>query len=90
MNIIVKRKLKDYDAWKKIVSDLDGLRKEYGSKGMSVYRNANDPNEVYLVLDWDDRKPYKNYFNLPEVQKALADTGTTEVVEVNETFHLAE
>ena len=90
MNIIIKRKLKDYDSWKKIVSDLNGLRKEYGSKGMTVYRNAKDPNEVYLVMKWDDEKPYINYFNLPEVMKALADTGTTEVIELSESFYLEE
>jgi len=90
MNIIVKRKLKDYDAWKKVVSDLDGMRKEYGSKGVTVYRNARDPNEIYLIFDWEDEKPYINYLELPEVKKALADTGTTEVIEVSESFHLAE
>ena len=44
--------------------------------------------EVYAVFDWDDRKSYLGYFNLPEVQKALADTGTTEIVEVSESFNL--
>ena len=90
MNIIIKRQLKDYDSWKKIVSDLNGLRKEYGSKGMTVYRNAKDPNEVYAIIEWDDDKPYTNYFNLSEVKKALADTGTIEVIEVSESFHLEE
>mgnify|MGYP001449100005 CR=1 FL=1 len=91
MNIIMKRKLKDYDSWKKVVSNLDGLRKKYGSKGMTVYQNARDPNEVYLVIEWEDGKPYREYLNLPEVQKALADTGTIEeVVEVGEAFHLEE
>lgn len=55
-----------------------------------VYRNANDPNKVYPVFDWDDAKPYTNYMNLPEVRKALADTGTIEIIEVSETFILEE
>jgi quinol monooxygenase YgiN len=90
MNIIIKRTLKDYNAWKQVVSQLDGLRQEYGSKGVTVYRNAKDPNEVYLIFDWEDDKSYTRYLNLPEVQKALADTGTTEIIEVSETFHLDE
>ena len=88
MKIIVKRNLKDYDSWKEVVSTGNQMRKEKGSKGVTVYRNAKDPNEVYLVLDWDDQKSYLDYFDLPEVQKALAETGTTEVVEVSETFNL--
>ena len=90
MNIIVKRNLKDFDSWKKMVSDMDNVRKEYGSQGGTVYRNAADPNEVYLVFDWDDNKPYTSYFNRPDVQKALADSGSTEIIEVGESFHLAE
>jgi len=90
MKFIIKRELKDYDSWKKVVSNLDGLRKQYGSKGMTVYRSAKDPNEVYLVVEWEEGKPYTNYFNLPEVQKALADTGTIEVIEVGESFYLEE
>ena len=88
MNIIVKRKLKDYVSWKKQLGDVDGMRKGYGSKGLTAYQNADDPNEVYLVLEWDDKKPYQNYLNHPEVQKALSLTGTTEIIEVGESFFL--
>jgi hypothetical protein len=90
MNLIIKRKLNDYDSWKKVVSELDGLRKAYGSKGATVYRNAMDPNEVYLVFDWEDGKPYTDYLNLPDVKKALANSGTTEVIEVSESFYMEE
>lgn len=88
MKILVKRNLKDYNSWKEMVSGNNELRKEKGSKGVSVYRSARDPNEVYLVFDWDDTKSYLDYFNLPDVQKVLEETGSTEVVEVSETFNL--
>lgn len=88
MKIIVKRNLKDYNSWKELVSTKNEARKDMGSKGMTVYRSVKDPNEVYCVLDWDDQKSYLDYFDLPEVQKALEDTGSTEIIEVSETFHL--
>jgi len=90
MHIIVKRNLKDYDSWVKVVSEANEVRKGYGSKGGTVYRSATDPNEVYLVFEWDDSKLYMDYFNRPDVQKALADTGTTEIIEVSESFHMEE
>jgi len=90
MQIIVRRKLKDYDAWKKLVSEFDGARREHGSKGATVHRNAKDPSEVYLIFEWDDRKPFLAYFNRPDVQKALGETGTTEIIEVSESFRLTE
>jgi quinol monooxygenase YgiN len=88
MKIIVKRYLKDYDSWKNLVSTRNEMRKEMGSKGATVYRSAKNPDVVYLIFDWDDQKSYLDYFNLPEVQKVLADTGTTEMIEVGESFNL--
>jgi quinol monooxygenase YgiN len=90
MHIIVKRNLNDFEAWKALVSDSNQIRGDYGSKGATVYRNTANPNEVYLIFEWDDQKSYKNYFNRPDVQKSLAETGTTEIIEVSEVFHLAE
>ena len=87
MYIIVRRRLRDYASWKAVVVD-NGVRKERGSRGATVYRNAKDPNEVFVVFEWDERKSYLDYLGLPEVQKALADTGNTEIIEVSESFRL--
>ena len=53
-----------------------------------MYRSAKDPNDVALLFEWDDQKPYMIYFGLPDVQKALAETGTTELIEVGESFSI--
>ena len=90
MQLIVRRKLRDYDAWRKVVSEMDGVRQKHGSRGATVYRNAKDPNDVVMVFEWDDQKRYTDYFDLPEVQKALAQTGTTEIFEAKESFHLEQ
>lgn len=71
-----------------MVSEKNEVRQNYGSKGGVVYRDKKNPSDVYLVFDWEDNKPYMDYFNLPEVQKALSASGTTEIVEIGESFHL--
>ena len=43
-----------------------------------------------MIFDWDDAKPYTTYMNLPAVKKAVSDTGTIEIIEISEAFHLAE
>jgi quinol monooxygenase YgiN len=90
MKIIMRRQLKDYDAWKEVVTQLDGLRAHYGSRGLTSYRNAADPNEVFLVFDWDDNKHYTKYLELPDVAAAIAATGDFEVIEISEVFDLPE
>lgn len=88
MFVLIRRVLNDFEAWKEVVSEPDDLRAQYGSRGLTAYRSADNPNEVLVVLDWDDDKPYSAYLNLPEVQSALAATGTTEVTAVTEVFTL--
>lgn len=90
MKLIMRRRLNDYNAWKEIVTQLDGLRASYGSHGFTSYRSAADPNEVFLVFDWDDDKPYTKYLELPDVKAALAATGDSEVIEISEVFELPE
>lgn len=88
MKFIVKRNLNDYDSWKEVVSGNSELRKEKGSRGVAVYRSSQNPNQVYMVFEWDDAKPYRDYLDLPEVQEVLAATGSTEVIGISEHFSL--
>ncbi|HOU42368.1 MAG TPA: hypothetical protein PK829_13965 [Promineifilum sp.] len=88
MYALIRRQLNDYDRWKETVTTLDGLRAQYGSRGMTIFRAARDPNEVYLLLEWDDDKSPDDYLNLPQVQQALASTGTSEVIAISEVMRL--
>ena len=90
MYILMRRQLNDYDAWKQVVSQLDGLRAQYGARGFTAYRSAVNHVEVLLVFEWDDDRSYGDDRARPDVQRALAATGTMEITEVSEVFHLPE
>ena len=86
--MIVRRKLNDFDTWRTMVDDMEGIRRDSGSRGMTVYRNAKDPNEVTLVFEWDDNKPWREYFERPDVQEALKASGSVDITEVSERLEL--
>ena len=55
-----------------------------GSKGGFVFRNANDPNEVMLLLEWDDDKLDKlrelaTSPKMKEVQERSGYTGSPDI-----------
>jgi hypothetical protein len=51
--VIVKHKVADYARWKQMF-DADGAnRQDGGSKGGQLFRSADDPNEVVMLLEWD-------------------------------------
>jgi hypothetical protein len=54
--VLWKLSLEDYDRWKSVF-DADPLeRGANGSKGGYVFRNSREPNEVILLLEWDEGK----------------------------------
>lgn len=91
MTLILRRRLKDFDSWKKIATEKVSLRAEHGSRGATVYRSAANPNDVIVVFDWDETKPYQAYFNRPDVSQFLQETETvpTEFIEISETFSVS-
>jgi heme-degrading monooxygenase HmoA len=51
--ILVRQTVMDYEQWKSAF-DADGAnRQANGSRGGQLLRNASDPNEVIMLLEWD-------------------------------------
>jgi hypothetical protein len=51
--VMVKQKVADYARWKSIFDADDANREIAGSKGGQLFRSADDPNEVIVLLEWD-------------------------------------
>jgi len=50
---MVKQKVADYARWKSIFDADDANREIAGSKGGQLFRSADDPNEMVILLEWD-------------------------------------
>ena len=49
-------KVEDYDQWKSVFDEDPLERGANGSQGGYVFRSASDPNEVMILLEWDEGK----------------------------------
>ncbi len=52
--IIVRQKVKDYQSWKRIFDAAYALRRASGEQSCRIFRNTEDPNEITLLLEWDN------------------------------------
>src|SRR5215208_4517756 len=52
--LLVRHKVEDYERWKPGFEEHGATRKESGSKGVRLFRSADDPNETVILLEWDD------------------------------------
>ena len=51
--LLGRLKVEDYTKFKSVFVERAPLRQALGSKGGKLLRNANDPNEVFVILQWD-------------------------------------
>jgi len=76
-SILVKHTVQDYAKWKKAFDENADSRKSFGSKGGRVYRTNGSPNEVTVVLNWEDMQKAKQFTESPELKTAMQNAGVT-------------
>ncbi len=53
-DLLIRHKVADYAAWKPLFDEHGAARRANGCRGGRLFRNAADPNEVLILLAWDD------------------------------------
>ena len=73
--ILVKQKVEDYSKWKAVFDENRSNRKQGGSEGGWVFQSSNDPNEVVVLLKWDNPENAKRFLESDELKKAMEQAG---------------
>jgi heme-degrading monooxygenase HmoA len=81
--LLVRHKVEDYERWKPVFDhDHGATRKRSGSKGGWILRNAFDPNELVILLEWDSSENARHFLNADETRKAMQQAGVTDEPDV--------
>ena len=76
-HILVRHKVKDFAMWKKVYQGHASFRKQQGSKGSRILQNADDPNDVVIVLDWDTMEKARAFTESPNLIEIMEKAGVT-------------
>ena len=74
-HILVRTKVEDYARWKPEFDGMEDLRKANGAREARVFRSADDPNELVILLEWDNMDNARRYTGLPELREAMERSG---------------
>lgn len=67
--------VRDFDQFLSIFTTKGAeLRGKRGSRGTQLFRNADDPNEVTVVFDWD-HDAFRQFMASPEGQEVMREAG---------------
>ena len=76
--MLVRHKVVDYDAWRPVFDEDEVTRRANGSQGGRIYRSANDPNEIVILLEWDDLERARLFADADDLHEAMARAGVTD------------
>jgi heme-degrading monooxygenase HmoA len=81
-NLLVHHTVEDYNKWKHFFDGHSDFRSEMGSKGGKVFRSVSNPNDLFILFEWDSTENAQKFTesdNLKEVMKNAGVQGMPDI-----------
>lgn len=75
MKLIVQHTVRDYGLWKAVFDDHEETRAKYGGTGHTIYRDADKPNDLTLLLSWESRERAEEFTRDPSLAEVMKSGG---------------
>ncbi|MGZ7160961.1 MAG: antibiotic biosynthesis monooxygenase [Methanobacterium sp.] len=73
--MLIIHKVEDYDKWRTVFDENETSRRNNGSKGAHVFRNADNPNEIVILFEWDNVDNARKFFESSKLSKRIQNAG---------------
>ena len=81
---LVRHRVADFDAWKKMYDDFGPVQAEHGVRGHQVLRSIENPNDVIVTHTFDSPEAARAFFAMPELKDAMREGGVdADAVEIS-------
>ena len=87
--LLERHKVRDYDHWKEVFdADAEG-REAAGCRGARVFRNADDPEEVIVLFEWEGLESARRRIESATLGREFDEAGVSGGIAKTD-FHLLE
>lgn len=76
--LLIRHAVTDFDRWRTVFQEDEVTRRSAGARSEIVFRSANDPEEVWLVLQWDDLFRARLFARSDDLVDTLTRAGVTQ------------
>jgi hypothetical protein len=76
--LLIRHKVTDFESWRMAFHEGAGTRSANGSQREFFYRNSIDPDEVWILLEWDDLFRARLFVKSDDLHDALIRAGVTD------------
>jgi heme-degrading monooxygenase HmoA len=77
-SLLIRHHVADYAVWKLHFDEHGIARRANGSQGGRIYRCAGTPNEVVILLEWDDLDRARLFADSDDLREAMTRAGVTD------------
>ena len=77
-SLLIRHHVADYPAWKAVFDEHEPARRANGAQGEWLFRDADDPREVLLLLAWDDLERARLFVDSDDLREAMTRAGVTD------------
>ncbi|MEE9555019.1 MAG: cyclase [candidate division Zixibacteria bacterium] len=86
--LTIQHKVRDYKAWKEVFDNFEDTRKSGGEKAYHIMNTEDDPNNLYVMFEWDSRENANSFLQSSELKKTMETAGVVEKPTINFLNHL--
>ena len=76
--LLIRHTVQDYTAWASVFDEHESTRRANGSQGSRLFRNAANPNEILLLLEWDDLERARLFADSDDLRETMTLAGVTD------------
>jgi hypothetical protein len=76
--LLIRQRVRDFARWKTVFDDDQTTRRAHGSLGGRLFRNAADPDELLVLMEWDDLERARLFLDSDDVRVAMTLAGVTD------------
>jgi len=73
--VSVAHKVRDYDVWRPAFDGHAAVRAQHGLTNAEVYRGADDPNNILVVMDAPSREALLGFVSDPSLKTTMENGG---------------
>ena len=81
-HILVHHNVKDFEAWKAHFDKHSSFRAQNGSKGGKVFQSMSNPNEVFVLLEWESYESAQKFSQSPNLKEVMQEAGVVGMPEM--------
>jgi heme-degrading monooxygenase HmoA len=77
-SLLIRHHVTDYPTWKAVFDEHEPTRCANGSQGERLFRDTADPNEILVLLAWDDLERARLFVDSDDLHEAMSRAGVTD------------